>query len=95
MAAEAYNRGGLDDGIARTYLNIVRERAGLDEISSSSTNLTQDIYRERRLELAGEGHRFFDQVRTGQTGSIPGFAPRHVKFPIPRIEIELAGNRWT
>ena len=94
MAAEAYNRGGIDDGIARTYLNIVRERAGLDEISSSSTNLTQDIYRERRLELAGEGHRFFDQVRTGQTGSIPGFAPRHVKFPIPRIEIELAGNRW-
>ena len=56
--------------------------------------LTQDIYNERRLELAGEGHRFFDQVRTGQTNTIPGFAPRNVLFPIPRIEIELAGNRW-
>lgn len=95
MAAEAYNRGSLDDGRARDYVNQVRLRAGLDDISSSGGTLTQDIYNERRLELAGEGHRFFDQVRTGQTGSIPGFTARNVLFPIPRIEIELAGNRWT
>lgn len=95
MAAEAYNRGGINDGKAREYTNMVRARAGLDEITSSGSNLTQDIYKERRLELAGEGHRFFDQVRTGQTNSIPGFTPgKNELFPIPRIEIELAGNRW-
>ncbi len=95
MAAEANNRGGINDVKAREYLNLVRARAGLDEITSSGSNLTQDIYNERRLELAGEGHRFFDQVRTGQTNSIPGFTPgKNELFPIPRIEIELAGNRW-
>ncbi|MCK8479822.1 RagB/SusD family nutrient uptake outer membrane protein [Psychroserpens algicola] len=94
MAAEAFNRGGIDDTKARNYVNLVRVRAGLDEIQTSGANLTQDIYSERRLELAGEGHRFFDQVRTGQTNSIPNFSPKNVLFPIPRIEIELAGNRW-
>ncbi|WP_452219179.1 RagB/SusD family nutrient uptake outer membrane protein [Lacinutrix undariae] len=95
MAAEANNRGAINDTKARTYLNLVRERAGLDDVASSGANLTQDIYNERRLELAGEGHRFFDQVRLGQTSSIPNFTPKNVLFPIPRIEIELAGNRWT
>jgi hypothetical protein len=94
MAAEAYNKGGIDDAKARTYTNLVRNRVGLDDITSSGGNLTQEIAMERRLELAGEGHRFFDQVRTGQTSTIPGFKDRNVLFPIPRIEIELAGNRW-
>lgn len=95
MAAEAYNRGSIDDNKARIYTNRVRERANLAAITSSGSALTQDIYKERRLELAGEGHRFFDQVRTGQTSSIPGFTSnKNELFPIPRIEIELAGNRW-
>jgi tetratricopeptide (TPR) repeat protein len=94
MAAEAFNRSGLNDMKARNYLNLVRDRAGLEDVETSGTNLTQDILLERRLELVGEGHRFFDQVRTGQTSSIPGFTARNVLFPIPRIEIELAGNRW-
>ncbi len=94
MAAEAYNRSGLNDSKAKDYVNLVRVRAGLDEIQTSGTNLTQDIYKERRLELAGEGHRFFDQVRTGRTNSIPNFSNKNVLFPIPRIEIELAGNNW-
>ncbi len=95
MAAEAYNRGGLGDATARQYVNRVRERVGLQDVTSSGDALTQDIWKERRLELAGEGHRFFDQVRTGQTSSIPGFVPgKNELFPIPRVEIELAGNRW-
>ena len=94
MAAEAYNRGSLNDTKAREYVNLVRDRAGLDEILTSGSNLTQDIYSERRLELAGEGHRFFDQVRTGETSSIPNFSAKNVVFPISRIEIELAGNNW-
>ncbi len=44
--------------------------------------------------MAGEGHRFFDQVRTGRTNSIPNFSNKNVLFPIPRIEIEVAGNNW-
>ncbi|TCI90653.1 RagB/SusD family nutrient uptake outer membrane protein [Tenacibaculum sp. M341] len=99
MAAEAYNRGGINDAIARDYVNRVRRRAfnvsdTSRDITSSGTTLTDDIYNERRLELAGEGHRFFDQVRTANTATIPGYEAKNSVFPLPRIEIELAGNRW-
>ena len=97
MAAEALNRGGIDEGRARLYLNEVRLRAGLTEISSSGTGLTDDIYKERRLELVGEGHRFFDLVRTNTASeNIEGFVSgKHEVFPIPSIEIDLTGNRWS
>jgi hypothetical protein len=96
MAAEAFNRSGSGDEKARLYLNRVRQRAGLSDITLSGSALTQAIWDERRLELMGEGHRFFDLVRTGEAASkIPGFnAGKHELFPIPSIEIELAGNRW-
>ncbi len=99
MAAEAFNRGGIDDTKAQQYLNRVRARAfgnTSNNITSTGATLTDDIYNERRLELVGEGHRFFDLVRTGRAASaIPGFvAGKHELFPIPQIEIELAGNRW-
>lgn len=96
LAAEANARGGLDEGKALTYLNRVRQRAGLDEVTLSGASLVDAIWAERRLELAGEGHRFFDLVRTGQAAdNIPGFqAGKHELFPIPLIEIELAGNIW-
>ena len=59
-------------------------------------SLTNAIYLERRLELIGEGHRFFDLVRTGKAvQEINGFqAGKHELFPIPAIEIQLAGNVW-
>jgi len=99
MAAEAYNRGGISDNTAQQYLNRVRRRAFGDmahDIISTGSNLTGDIYAERRLELVGEGHRFFDLVRTGRAAQeINGFVTgKHEVFPIPQIEIELAGNRW-
>ena len=97
MAAEALSRGGIDEGRARLYLNEVRLRANLSEISSSGTALTNDIYKERRLELVGEGHRFFDLVRTNTASeNIEGFVSgKHEVFPIPSIEIDLTGNRWS
>lgn len=97
MAAEALNRGGIDESRARLYLNEVRLRAGLPEVSSSGTTLTDDIYKERRLELVGEGHRFFDLVRTNTASEyIEGFVNgKHEVFPIPSIEIDLTGNRWS
>lgn len=72
MAAEAYNRGGIDDVKARTYLNQVRRRAFGDtnhDISASGAALTDFILAERRLELVGEGHRFFDLVRTNRAAT--------------------------
>lgn len=96
MAAEALNRGGISDSRALGYLNQVRNRAMLGNVSTTGTNLTNDIYKERRVELVGEGHRFFDLVRTGKAvGTIPGFqAGKNELFPIPIQEIELSGNRW-
>jgi len=96
MAAEALNRGGIDDTRAQTYLNRVRNRAILGNVSVSGAALTEAIYQERRVELVGEGHHFFDLVRTGRAATeIEGFTPnKHELFPIPSIEIELAGNRW-
>lgn len=100
MAAEALNRKAApDDVLAQQYLNRVRERAFGDDlrnVSSTGSTLTEAIYNERRLELAGEGHRFFDLVRTGRAAQeINGFvAGKHELFPIPAIEIQLTGNRW-
>ena len=96
MAAEANNKSG-NDAKAQLYLNRVRDRAGLDDITVGGNELTQAIYLERRLELVGEGHHFFDLVRTGRAAAeIEGFTPgKHELFPIPEIEIELTGNRWS
>ncbi|WP_100610508.1 RagB/SusD family nutrient uptake outer membrane protein [Confluentibacter lentus] len=96
MAAEALNRGAISDTRAQNYLNEVRNRAMLGDITTTGSNLTNDIYKERRVELVGEGHRFFDLVRTGRAaGTIPGFqAGKHELFPIPIQEIELSGGTW-
>ncbi len=99
MAAEALNRGTGSDADALELLNRVRRRAFGDtahDVTASGSALTAAIWEERRLELVGEGHRFFDLVRTSQAANkIDGFVSgKHELFPIPQIEIELAGNRW-
>ena len=96
MAAEALNRGAISDDRAKVYLNRVRTRAELDDVTSTGAALTTAIYQERRVELVGEGHHFFDLVRTGRAAAdIEGFQTgKNELFPIPSIEIELAGNRW-
>ncbi|MDC0472118.1 RagB/SusD family nutrient uptake outer membrane protein [Flavobacteriaceae bacterium] len=97
MAAEANNRKtSADDVKAQNYLNQVRARAfGNDSKASSSTGavLTQEIWDERRLELAMEGQRFFDLVRTGEAATkIEGFVSgKHEVFPIPQTEIDISG----
>ena len=96
MAAEAYNKSGNDD-LARTYLNIVRKRAGLDDAIGSGNSLAEVIFRERRFELVGEGHRFFDLVRTDRAAqNIDGFtAGKNEIFPIPLEEIEFSQGNWS
>lgn len=93
MAAEANFQNG-NTGIAETYVNEVRNRVGMPNISLGSV---EDIWNERRLELSCEGHRFFDLVRTGQAASsIAGFqVNKNELFPIPQVEIDLAGGNWT
>ena len=101
MAAEAFNRRTTpDDAKAQTYLNRVRERAfgtTANNISATGDVLYENILQERRVELVGEGHRFFDLVRTGKAEQeIDNFVSgKHELFPIPAIEIQLAGNRWS
>ncbi len=98
LAAEALNATGQDD-LARDYLNRVRRRAFGDEdhdISASGAALRDFILRERRLELVGEGHRFFDLVRTGgAAGAIPSFqSGKNELFPVPFEEIQFASGNW-
>ena len=52
--------GGSATGEAKTWLNAVRTRAGLSELSTATVD---DILTERRLEFVGEGKRYFDLVR--------------------------------
>jgi hypothetical protein len=93
MAAEAHFQLG-NGSLAQQLVNQVRARAGVPGIAVNSIDI---IYRERRFELSGEGHRFFDLVRTGQAAAnIPGFQTgKHELFPIPQVEIDLAGGTWS
>lgn len=98
MLSEALNEEGyVPDGEAFDLLNRVRNRAGLATLTAAEVP-DQEAFRlaiahERRVELAGEGHRWFDLVRTGRFMDVmnsKGFnvAPRHVVFPIPQREID-------
>ena len=59
VCAEANLLGG-NNAKALEYTNAVRIRAGVDELASVTF---EDIWKERRLELAGEGDRWYDYVR--------------------------------
>lgn len=86
MAAECFVRAG-DAASGQIWLDKVRERVGLASVPATLEN----IYKERRLELATEGHRFFDLVRTGQAASalaFKGFTPnKNEILPIPLTEM--------
>jgi starch-binding outer membrane protein, SusD/RagB family len=69
MYAEALNESG-NSPKATALLNRVRERA-FQHTNQNYSGLTQadfreKVYLERRLELANEGHRWFDLVRTNR-----------------------------
>ncbi len=59
LYAEACNETG-DDVSARKALNDVRNRVNLPSVTTSGSDLRNDVRRERRLELATEGHRLYD-----------------------------------
>lgn len=85
MEAEALGGTGSR---AQALLDAVRARVNLPSIPVS----LEAIKAERRMELAGEGHRFFDLVRWGDAASKladRGFtAGKNEIFPIPARELE-------
>jgi starch-binding outer membrane protein, SusD/RagB family len=80
--------GTIDD------INIIRSRAGLNELPefSDQGQALSAIERERRTELFCEwGNRWFDLKRTGKAGNILGsskmnWKPTAVLYPIPQYE---------
>ncbi len=101
MYAEAL--GESDD--AYEAINRVRTRAGLPDIDETSPGtFTEKLLQERRVELAFEGHRWFDLVRLDQfipvmnaEGTVPYekgnlVQEYHRVFPIPQSEIDVNPN---
>lgn len=100
MAAEALNENNKP-GEALIFLNQVRQRARegneniLPDITTTDKEALRDsILLERRLELALEGHRFWDLVRTGKAPAFLGplgfVEGKHELLPIPQTEIDIS-----
>ena len=81
-------QGNLTGALAD--LNVIRVRAGLvASVAATQADLLTAIRKERRLELAHEGQRFFDLRRYNQTGITQTF--RNL-FPIPQSEVLNSGG---
>ncbi len=104
MLAEAINEMGFTaNGDAFNYINQVRQRAGLANITSSNTpdqpSFRLAIEKERKYELAFENHRWFDLVRTGRAIDVMNTAPtengiininkNNFLFYIPQSQIDV------
>lgn len=97
--AEALKRGastGSASGMSGSdAFNLVRKRAGLGTIDDPTL---EQIWDERRAELAMEEDRYFDLVRTGQAQSV--FAKlgltynpnKNNIYPIPLNQLDLNSN---
>ncbi len=87
MQAEINIRMG-NVAAAAPFLNQVRERAGLADITAPTL---QNVYDERGFELNMEGHRRQDMIRFGTFLTPHGFVPQGQPymelFPIPTNEI--------
>ncbi|MDU1905900.1 MAG: RagB/SusD family nutrient uptake outer membrane protein [Dysgonomonas sp.] len=91
---------------AKEYVNKIKERAGLPLLSNDPT--LEDIKTERKKEFIGEGRRYFDLVRWGETEAIKvltdfatyyhsktnGQLPskRDLLLPIPQNELKNRNN---
>jgi tetratricopeptide (TPR) repeat protein len=95
IAAEAAARQG-DLAAAVEYLNLVRERAGLEGFEESdfaSTNAFVDaVIEEKAKEFAMEGVRWFDLVRTNKLNEVLGIDNNLTTFPIPQRERDVNPN---
>lgn len=101
LKAEALNETG-DQAGAAAIVNQIRARVNLAPTTASSqADLRLAIEKERRLELAFEGHRWYDLKRTGRaidvmsktidhTGNPIGYqlTPQRLVWPIPQAELD-------
>ena len=93
LYAETLNENGASAEEVLDLLDPIRERAGLNPLDHNELNtqalVREAIYEERRLELAFEGQRWFDLVRTGTVNEEleQSVDPNYFVFPIPISEI--------
>ena len=111
MYAEALNEIGYQPaGEAMLYLNEVRTRAGIPTRTAADLPNQQAfrlaIEQERRVELAFEGHRWFDLVRTDraitvlnakkdQLRLVKVISATDLLFPIPQSQIDINRTKIT
>ena len=94
--AEALANQGKDADALKD-LNVIRTRAGLVASPATLTGaaLLTEILNQRRIELAFEGHRFFDLKRLGRdivkATTIP-FTDYRILAPLPVREIQTNAN---
>lgn len=90
IRAEARARtGSLGDAI--DDLNIIRNAAGLPDYSGAVTeaDVIDEVLRQRRYELYGEGHRWVDVRRLNRLDTLPIDRPGDqvwTQFPLPLAE---------
>jgi starch-binding outer membrane protein, SusD/RagB family len=92
IRAEANARLNAAPATVRGDINVVRRRAGLTDLPESvatTEQLISAILQERRVELAMEGHRFFDLRRTGRAEQVLNIAANRLVFPIPQAERDV------
>ncbi|MGF1638129.1 MAG: RagB/SusD family nutrient uptake outer membrane protein [Cyclobacteriaceae bacterium] len=97
LYAEAINENNGGPNInAYTYLNEVRQRAGLPIVENLNyEQFKLAVENERRIELAFEGHRWFDLLRKGRAFEVmsqKGYDienPRDLLLPIPQSQIDV------
>jgi hypothetical protein len=105
MAAEALNENGKQAD-ALIYLNLVRKRArggnisALPDVTTTDKGLLRDkIMFERRHELALEGERFWDLIRSGNAAAVLGplgfVTGKHELLPIHQSEIDISQGSLT
>ena len=87
-------------GNKNIYNNQVRTRAGLVATAATTqADIRTAIDLERRLELVGEGHRWFDLLRTGTAVSVMNswfisnnilitIDAHHLLMPIPQGQVD-------
>jgi starch-binding outer membrane protein, SusD/RagB family len=93
IRAEAMTYTNGDTTAIKKDINIIRQRAGLEDILAFSyDNLKNVVENERRHEFAFEGQRWFDLVRTKRAAPLLGIEEKYTLFPIPLSELQTNKN---
>ena len=97
--------GGMNGGGKTTLMDAIRlalygarakcstrNNLSYAEFLSQAVNNQASLIDQARIELAFEGHRWFDLVRTNRALAVmasKGMQSHHVVFPIPQTQIDI------